>query len=292
MLQDLRASCPPGILIITDSAFHSGREILLSFLLAALHRAEKVHIFGFEWSQEEFLAGFPRELFPSLTFHDGFSDPLNWRKSSQSLTLQDFSVKRIWAQVGCPGGPVSIVLDSLSWILSRCPLPSVCHTLRELSRHQTKDGLHEVHVLALLHSDLHVPGVMRSVCLLADAVIDVKERGEGQKVTIVHRKRSGRVVTHAEHVRVCDDFSLETISEIGTEPESTTEVDPTESLTFNPRLSEADRELKESAILPYTFSNNKKLSLLQSSGGSAKIFYDPDPTDDLDDEDPDDDLDV
>ncbi|XP_063786728.1 elongator complex protein 5 isoform X2 [Pseudophryne corroboree] len=265
MLQELRDPGTPGLLIITDSALHSGREILLSFLLAALR---------------------------SLTFHDGFSDPLNWRKSSQSFTLEEFSVKGIWQRVGSPTGAVTIILDSLSWILSRCPLASVCHTLRDLPRHRTQDGPQDVHVLALLHSDLHVPGVLQSVCLLADSVINVTDSGRSQKATIVHRKKSGRVVTHVEHIRVCDDFSLETVNEGEREPEHRPKVDTTVNLTFNPRLSESERDLKESSILPYTFSDNKKLSLLQSAAGSAKIYYDPDPTDDLDDEDPDDDLDV
>ncbi|XP_069806407.1 elongator complex protein 5-like [Dendropsophus ebraccatus] len=75
-------------------------------------------------------------------------------------------------------------------------------------------------------------------------------------------------------------------------PSVTHQADPTENLTFNLRLSDADRERKESASLPYTFTDSKKMSLLQSSGGAAKIFYDPEPTDDVDEDDPDDDLDV
>ena len=36
----------------------------------------------------------------------------------------------------------------------------------------------------------------------------------------------------------------------------------------------------------------RKLSLLQKPAGQAKIFYEPDAADDVDEEDPDDDLDV
>lgn len=75
-----------------------------------------------------------------ITLHDGFSDPLRWRSGSQSLTPRDFNAKTIRERVSQTPSPVTIVLDSLSWILSRCPLPSVCHTLRELSRPPINGG--------------------------------------------------------------------------------------------------------------------------------------------------------
>ncbi|KAG9461327.1 hypothetical protein GDO78_017262 [Eleutherodactylus coqui] len=104
------------------------------------YRAERVHVFGFEVPEEEYWAAVPLELSSSLTFHDGFSNPLNWEKSFHSLTLRDISVQGIREQVGNPAGPVTIVLDSLSWILARCPLFYVCHLLQELSGQQSEQG--------------------------------------------------------------------------------------------------------------------------------------------------------
>nr|DBA29595.1 TPA: hypothetical protein GDO54_005667 [Pyxicephalus adspersus] len=292
MLQELKTAGPPGVLVITDSAFISGRKLLHSLIVSSVQRGEHVHIFSFEFPAEEFLAGVPDDILSSFSFHDGFSDPLHWRNHSQSLTLHDFTARTIRKRVSSSSTPVTIVLDSLSWILARCPLPSVCHTLRELCRPQMKEGSHDMRVLTLLHADLHDPGVVGSVCTLCDSVIDVTDGGEQLGVTITQRKRSGKVVTGKEIFRVCEDFSLERTTAMESEPQSRTEVDPTVNLTFNLRLSETERERKESAALPYTFSENKKSSLLQSSGTSGKIFYDPDPGDDLDEEDPDDDLDV
>ncbi|KAG9461326.1 hypothetical protein GDO78_017262 [Eleutherodactylus coqui] len=162
------------------------------------YRAERVHVFGFEVPEEEYWAAVPLELSSSLTFHDGFSNPLNWEKSFHSLTLRDISVQGIREQVGNPAGPVTIVLDSLSWILARCPLFYVCHLLQELSGQQSEQG--DAHLVALLHADLHDPGELRSVSLLADSVINLTDVGENPKAVITHRRKSGKVVTHVRNL--------------------------------------------------------------------------------------------
>ncbi|XP_053320384.1 elongator complex protein 5 [Spea bombifrons] len=292
MLHDLRSSGFSGVLLITDSAAHSGRELLYSFVLAALQRSERVHVFGFEVSREDFVAGFPEEPASRLVFHDGFSDPLRWGGNPRSLTKEDFTAGRIVERVGGSACAVTVVLDSLSWLLSHCPLTSVCRTLRTLSRSRDEAGSRDIRVLAFMHADLHPAGVSDAVRLLADTAVHVTERGERHRVTVTHRRRSGKIVIAEEELRIRDAFTLEILTQQESEQSRRKEVDPTEKLTFNLRLSDAEREEKASAALPYVFSASKKSSLLRSSTSSAKIFYDPDPEDDVDDEDPDDDLDV
>ncbi|XP_069623736.1 elongator complex protein 5 [Ranitomeya imitator] len=290
MLPAVRSGGARGLTLLTDSAAISGRRVLHSVIAASVRRAEQVHIFTYETPEEEFLEALPQEISSSLTLHDGFSNPLSWEPTLPSLTLRDLSVQGIRQRVGDAGGPITIVLDSLSWILARCPLPSVCRLLRELSAPRSQPG--DTCVVALLHADLHDPGVLSSVRLLADTDIHLTDPGGKATATVTHRKPSGRVVTHVQCFQVRDDFSLDTGSEDGREPEPGAKVDPTINLTFNLRLSEDERAGRESATLPYTFTDSKKLSLLHSSSGSARIFYDPDPCDAADDEDPDDDLDV
>lgn len=70
------------------------------------------------------------------------------------------------------------------------------------------------------------------------------------------------------------------------------ETDPTSNLTFNLRLSEDERRAKEKVALPFVFSQQKKSALLRPAPGSGRIVYEPDASDDFDEEDPDDDLDV
>ncbi|XP_075437983.1 elongator complex protein 5 isoform X3 [Ascaphus truei] len=268
------------------------RDLLKSFVQPALQRGESVHVFGYEVGRDEYAEGFTPQVLSSMTFHDGFSDPLRWIGVASSLTPQDFTASGILGRLGDSCHPVTIVLDSLSWVLARSPLPSVCHTLRGLTQGKHGAGPRVTRVLALLHTDLHTPGVLRSVCLLAGTVIHVSERGPRDRVTVTHRKRTGKVVTTGEEFTIHDGFSVETFTEQEAERRRRAEADPTANLTFNLRLSEADRELKDSASLPYTFTESKKSSLLHSSSSSGRIFYDPDPADDYDDEDPDDDLDV
>ncbi|KAG8535385.1 hypothetical protein GDO81_028681, partial [Engystomops pustulosus] len=64
-------------------------------------------------------------------------------------------------------------------------------------------------VVALLHADLHGPGVLQSVSLLADSVISLTGPGEKPKATLIQRKRSGKVTTCTVHCKVRDDFSIE-----------------------------------------------------------------------------------
>ncbi|XP_075118034.1 elongator complex protein 5 [Leptodactylus fuscus] len=288
MLAEVRNRGAPGLLLLTDNTNLSGHRLLYSLIMAALQRAERVHVFGFEVSEDDVRAVLPPELSPSLTFHDGFSDPLGWAERLHSLSLRHFAMPEIRRRVGGPSGPLTIVLHSLSWILTRCPLAHVCRLLRCLP-----PVTGDTRVVALLHADLHDAGVLQSVTLLADTLISLSDSGgQAKAAAIIQRKKGGRVITCMENFTVRDDFSLDTINEMKREPEERTMVAPTVNLTFNPHLSKSEQERTGSATLPYTFSESKKFSLLQASGGSAKIFYDPEPSDDVDEEDPDDDLDV
>ncbi|KAM9312395.1 elongator complex protein 5 [Gastrophryne carolinensis] len=257
--------------------------------------AEPVHLWSFEFPGEEFLAGVPAPLSSRVVRHDGFQDPLRWHGDGKPRPFSDlFSARRIRDSLGgSVGGAVTVVIDSLSWLVWHLPLPSLCRTLRDLSH--TPHGSPHLRLVMLLHSDLHGGGVLHSLCSLADWLLDVGAGpGNIQSVAIIQRRKSGKVVIGKERVRVLEDLSLLLITEENQSQEpSKAQVDPAENLTFNLRLSEAEREKREAAHLPYTFTDSKKLSLLQQgAGGSAKIFYDPEPSDDLDDEDPDDDLDV
>uniref|UniRef100_A0A8C5LP83 Elongator complex protein 5 n=1 Tax=Leptobrachium leishanense TaxID=445787 RepID=A0A8C5LP83_9ANUR len=292
MLQELRTTGSPGITIISDSVLLPGRDLLLSFILASLQRGEQLHVIAFDVSREDFFAGFPGEFASRVTFHDGFSDPLGWESDPSAFTRDDFTVTSIMKRVGRPELPVTIVLDSLSWILARIPLTSVCHTLLGLTA-APHEGCGKLRMLALLHGDLHSPALLGSLSTVVDTFLDVRGSGEHLHVCVRHRRKTGKVISSGEELRILDTFALDIMMHRDSATRKENEVDPTKDLTFNLRLSDTERERKESAALPYVFSSNKKSSLLSSSSSSsAKIYYDPDPADDVDDEDPDDDLDV
>lgn len=165
-------------------------------------------------------------------------------------------------------------------------------------------------LVVLLHGDLHQPGQLKTLHALARVLVMLEpvlepvldSDGTSQTAVMLHKKTGGKVIRKKEYFRVLPDFVLKPLGEplqeaISKEERSkddkvSTKADPTASLTFNLSLSEAERKVKESVLLPYHFSEEKKSSLLQTPTGLGKIYYEPDASDDLDEEDPDDDLDI
>ncbi|XP_064409043.1 elongator complex protein 5 isoform X2 [Latimeria chalumnae] len=274
-----------GLQVVADTADCGGRNLLKSLTQAALQR---------------------------LVFHDAYSDPLNWDESSSFTPLQ-FTTQDVLARIGqAPNEDsksVTLVLDSLSWVLLHNPVTLVCQTLQQLCGRPTHTGLKVKRVVALLHTDLHEQGVVGSVCHLAGTVVMVAPAPKRPSAetdveplalaTIVQRKESGKVIKKEEYFTVLEDFNLKVLGEpaqLSRRPEGkeeeTAQVDPTASLTFNLHLSDKERKAKENLSLPFHFSAEKKSSLLQPQANQGHIFYEPDAADDVDDEDPDDDLDI
>ncbi|ETE58306.1 Dermal papilla-derived protein 6-like protein, partial [Ophiophagus hannah] len=171
-------------------------------------------------------------------------------------------------------------------------------------------GLKIVRIVALVHRDLHPPAQLDVLKTLARLVVALQPgprsgrgvEGTPQTAAILHRKRGNQLLQKTELFSILPGFGFKFLGELppkgvsredeaeeGREP---TAVDPTARLTFNLRLTEAERQARESVPLPYHFSEEKKSSLLQTSTEEGKIYYEPDAADDFDDEDPDDDLDV
>ncbi|XP_053114779.1 elongator complex protein 5 isoform X2 [Hemicordylus capensis] len=294
-----------------DSVSCEGRTLLKSFVAASAQRGDSVHVLSFDVSEDQFKAGLSTELTSLILFHDAFRDPLGWAGEESVLTLGDFSASELAARLApATQGPATVVLDSLSWLLLRLPFPSVCQALVQLPRRASAAGVRITRLLALLHRDLHPHGELETLHSLAGVVVmlelapETMPRGDGvpQTAVMLHRKRRGQVVRKKEYFVVLPSLDLKPLHEpsrdavsIKEGPEDckvSTAADPTANLTFNLRLSEAERQAKESVPLPYHFSEEKKSSLLQTPAGVSKVYYEPDASDDVDEEDPDDDLDV
>ncbi|XP_068164671.1 elongator complex protein 5 isoform X2 [Antennarius striatus] len=320
MLTDLLQSTDGGVfLIIQDSASCCGRDLLKSFISYALHRDEAVHVLGFEVSEDEMKDGLKGSQIQRLRFHNAHTDPLGWN-DEKTFTVQQFSLealRHLVEQTSHPK-PAALVIDSLSWILRHHSPSIVCRTLDQLRKGGTVRA-----VIGLLHADMHQRGTVGSVCHLATSVITVAPgmKGDEAVAKMTKRSKSGKVVQDVssdslsiilffsavkkvyflypqeEIFSIRDDLTVITQSRPSppglrpTEP-AEQEMDPTAKLTFNLRLSGAEREAKEKLSLPFVFSKEKKTALLHSVPGSGKILYEPDANDDFDDEDPDDDLDV
>lgn len=293
-----------GLVVIKDSAECDGRSLLKGFIKAAVLRNEPVHVLGFEVSEDELCTGLDSGTASRLVFHDGYSDPLQWLGQGK-LSVQDYSAQNMRNRISQSDDPkvVTLVIDSLSWLLLHTPPTAVCQSLQELSR----GGLKVKRVVALLHSDLHEQGVVGSVCHMATAVVTVTPvsgsvSAEAEPNGIVRtllRRKTGRVSREEEFYSIQEDFSVQILRDLSTrkQPASdsrgeTKQDDPAANLTFNLRLSEGERRARENLSLPFTFSEEKKSSLLQPRSGGGRILYEPDASDDFDQEDPDDDLDI
>ncbi|XP_062813693.1 elongator complex protein 5 isoform X1 [Anolis carolinensis] len=304
MLEELVAGGAEGLVLLQDSVSCEGHTLLKSFVAASARRGESVHVINFDIPEEEFKAGFTPDVASQLFIHDGFRDPLGWTGARGGLTVGDFSAPQLVLRFSqAAQGPATLVLDSLSWLLLRLPFPSVCQVLAQLPKKANTAGVRIRTLVALLHGDLHPPEQLKALHSLARVVVTLKQGDGSPRVAVtLHRKRRNKVVQKKEYFTVLSGFALKHLGEPSPAAVSGEEViqkddasavaDPTANLTFNLRLSEAERRAKESVPLPYQFSEEKKSSLLQGPTGQGKIYYEPDAADDIDDEDPDDDLDV
>ncbi|XP_067411863.1 elongator complex protein 5 [Emydura macquarii macquarii] len=299
--------CPARPRVPYDSAACEGRSLLKSFAAASARRGESVHVFGFEIPEEGFRAGLDPEVTARLLYHDGFVDPLRWTGQAGGFGAEEFSGPGVAGRLARgPAGPIAVVLDSLSWILLHWPLPVVCQALGSIPRGAADAGLRVTRIVALLHGDLHPPGLVETLCSLAQAVVGlgpapeaVGHRGDAPRLaSILQRKGSRKVLQKEEYFTVLAGFALKALGEPAgdappdEDPDPHSAADPTANLTFNLRLSDEERQAREGVPLPFHFSTQKKSSLLQAPAGLGKIYYEPDAADDLDEEDPDDDLDV
>uniref|UniRef100_H3AID2 Elongator complex protein 5 n=1 Tax=Latimeria chalumnae TaxID=7897 RepID=H3AID2_LATCH len=290
-------------LSVTDTADCGGRNLLKSLTQAALQREELVHVFGFEVSEFEFTAGLKNEDKWRLVFHDAYSDPLNWDESSSFTPLQ-FTTQDVLARIGqAPNEDsksVTLVLDSLSWVLLHNPVTLVCQTLQQLF-----SGLKVKRVVALLHTDLHEQGVVGSVCHLAGTVVMVAPAPKRPSAetdveplalaTIVQRKESGKVIKKEEYFTVLEDFNLKVLGEpaqLSRRPEGKEEETAQVGILRALRGWPQGQRLTNMFLLFFLSPPPRKSSLLQPQANQGHIFYEPDAADDVDDEDPDDDLDI
>uniref|UniRef100_A0A3B4BGY0 Elongator complex protein 5 n=1 Tax=Periophthalmus magnuspinnatus TaxID=409849 RepID=A0A3B4BGY0_9GOBI len=220
---------------------------------ALLFRDEDVHVILFEVSEQELKDGLKEIPSQKLHIHNAYEDPLGWTNST-SFTAQHFSLNYLTQMLKLNPQPkaTTLVIDSLSWILRHVSTTNVCSTLHQLKKE------------------------LFWVCFMP---ICIRE-----------------CIFQQEHsFRIDEDLTITVLNKtpnIESVPEEH-QMDPTANLTFNLRLSDKEREAKEKLLLPFMFSkdNTEKL-LLHSGSGSGRILYEPDASDDYDQEDPDDDLDV
>ncbi|XP_036692116.1 elongator complex protein 5 [Balaenoptera musculus] len=281
MLESLLA--PGGLVLLRDSVEWEGRSLLKALIKKSALCGEQVHILGCEVSEEEFREGFDSNINSRLVYHDLFRDPLNWSKTGEALPGGPLEALRALCRRTDPV-PVTIALDSLSWLLLHLPCTTLCQTLHALSRQDSCHGDsspgEQVHVLGLLHEELHGPGPLGALSSLAQTEVTLSGVMGQASAHILYRRPQQRP-THqlpceTQWFSILPDFSLELQggppleSQPNPDPR-TPSTDPTTHLTFNLHLSKKEREAKDSLTLPFQFSSEKALG--PSSTDVPKVIW-------------------
>uniref|UniRef100_M3YG82 Elongator complex protein 5 n=2 Tax=Mustela putorius furo TaxID=9669 RepID=M3YG82_MUSPF len=300
-MESVVAQC--GLVLLRDSVEWEGRSLLKALIKKSALCGERVHILGCEVSEDEFREGFDASVNSRLIYHDVFRDPLNWSQSGEALPGGPLGALQAMCR-RTDRGPVTIALDSLSWLLLHLPCPALCQALCALSQQHSRPGgsspAEPMRVLGLLHEELHGPGPLGALSSLAQAEVILSGTMGQASAHILSRRPRQHPARQTQWFSILPDFSLDLQGgpplESQPHPEPhTPPVDPTAHVTFNLHLSESERAAKDSLTLPFQFSSEKQQALLRPGPrqSTGRIFYEPDAyDDDLDQEDPDDDLDV
>jgi len=179
-----------------------------------------------------------------------------------------------------------LVIDSLSLLLLLHP-EKFYRELHRLLHFNKSDGI-QCQVICLLHDDVIPSGRKISLMYerLASTNIYISQQNKQLQTTTVHRKASGRTIEVVELLYFDQSLNLVT-KEVVKVKESHSEDDNkdwmTKDVTFKLELEEKEKQARSELVLPY---------LKKQTEGTGEIYYEPDATDDWDEEDPDDDLDI
>ncbi|XP_064293683.1 elongator complex protein 5 [Phalacrocorax carbo] len=209
MLEALVAGGAEGLVLVQDSAACEGRSLLRAFVTAAVQRAERVLVVLFDVPREQFEAGLSSAVKERLLYRDGFTDPLGWSGPAPDLRAGDFGGLLAG---GLPaGGPLTVVLDSLSWLLLRLPPPRLCQALGALLGGPPNSGPIP-RLVALLHGDLHPPGLLRALGALASTRLTLggppPAPGAPRLASVLSRPRRGGPRQKDESFTLLPDGSL------------------------------------------------------------------------------------
>uniref|UniRef100_A0A5F5PNU0 Elongator complex protein 5 n=1 Tax=Equus caballus TaxID=9796 RepID=A0A5F5PNU0_HORSE len=201
-----------GLVLLRDSVEWEGRSLLKALIKKSAACGEQVHILGCEVSEEEFREGFDSHVNSRLVYHDLFRDPLNWSKTGEALPEGPLGALRAMCRRTNPG-PVTIALDSLSWLLLHLPCTTLCQTLHALSHQDSCPGnstpVEPVHVLGLLHEELHGPGPVGALSSLAQAEVTLSGAMGQASAHILYRRPRQRPTHQTQWFSILPDFSLD-----------------------------------------------------------------------------------
>ncbi|KAL5480066.1 hypothetical protein EMCRGX_G023685 [Ephydatia muelleri] len=256
----------------------NGRLLLKCFLTRWVERYPSVHVFLYDMEGPRWTSGLAQNITEKFVLHCGYSE--HWCGEKGSNLLKDFSAQKCVDAVGnAPLQEVAVIIDSVSTLLLHHTLSHVVRSLKLL-------GSKVAALLYIVHSGLHDSHVMSELnhvtftCILLKSQEPTDNRtGQKGSCSIVHCKKSGRVIKKDEVYEVTEGYQLSGHEVDATPIVATHSQDPAANLTFSISLSSKEKSDRAKTVLPY----------IKQSG---QIHYQPDQSDDIDHSDPDDDLDI
>lgn len=312
------------LVVIHDSISQSGRPLLYCFVKSLLKSADYVHALLWDVPTDQFLSAFDPQMRERIFCYDGFTDPLGWNlkcgdSDKHVCTIHQNSnlAQIVKSKLNSDGFvsnsdsviKVAIVIDSLSKLLLWKPTSAVCSSLHQLyssSSTNSQAGYQVVQVVCLVHSDLHNDQSLTAVNFLASSILMLTRENQQQNTDetvswcrLLHKRKTGKVLRKVESITINDEYEMTEHEEREWNAsrsvkynEPVAEVDPTQNLTFNLKLTDDERQARSNLQLPYMYHEKKTSEVTVHPSGEGKVFYQPDEADDFDDEDPDDDLDI
>ncbi|XP_076318375.1 elongator complex protein 5 isoform X2 [Tachypleus tridentatus] len=277
----------PKFILIEDTINRNGKNLLNAFLKHYIKRDIKVHLLLFDFPSDDSGSLYKEEL--------NQSDPLGWNGTcnTNGRVITNYNIQPILEDlITQENENIIITVDGLSNVLLHISMPEIYQMFHKLLSHSCKVK----QVVALVHKDVHDSGTVTALEHLASAVIQVHASEIGSSLMICHtlyKKPTGKVLREEEQLCITDSHDIKNIEiplhkkVVRPEPIIHQTPDPAANLTFNLTLKDDEKKARDQLVLPYT---REAVSL--SSGGTGKIFYEPDEADDLDEDDPDDDLDI
>ncbi|KAM6175420.1 elongator complex protein 5 isoform 1-T1 [Erethizon dorsatum] len=128
-----------GLVLLRDSIEWEGRDFLKALIKKSALCGQQIYVLGCEVSEEEFREGFDSDINSRVVYHDLFRDPLNWSKTGEAFPGGPLGALRAMCRRTDPR-PITVAVDSLSWLLLHFPCSTVCQTLHALHHQDSCSG--------------------------------------------------------------------------------------------------------------------------------------------------------
>lgn len=313
LLQIANGSEFADVTLLTDRALLDGWSLFGAILNGISPKFEEIHLFMFEKLEKEHRKQILPQFLGKIHFHDFVSDPLGWNDEKNEM-VTNFWISEIVENLGSK--TTVIVIDSLSLFLDYFGIQHFCFNIEKI-RDAFSSTNKQFSIFSFLHRDLCDVTTVKSSEYVSNCIINLVSEdevcGPGEKspkfdpktqnmCKIIHRKKGGKITESIESFFISKIMIVTSKPwqpenrikdvDVGDSPDSSPDEEEMVRSTFSLKLSKQEKEARSKLVMPYTKPAHLKVKMDEdtpSSGGM--IYYEPDDTDDFDDEDPDDDLD-